>query len=167
MPLLLSVVCCVLCHFNLVWLFVTPWAVASQASLSVELSRQGYCRRLPCPITYTTYRFLASLSHIIWCTCYVSPEDEALILVLLLKLQYFGHLMRRADSLEKTLMERLRAGGEGDDRVWDGWMASSTQRTWVWVDSGSWWWTGRPGVLWFMGWQRVRQDWATELNINE
>ena len=60
--------------------------------------------------------------------------------------------------------ERLRAGGEGDDRGWDGWMASSTRWTWVWVDSGSWWWTGRPGVLWFMGSQRVGHDWATELN---
>ena len=57
----------------------------------------------------------------------------------------------------------LRAGGEGDDRVWDGWMASPTQWTWVWVDSGSWWWTGRPGVLQSMGWQRVGHDWATEL----
>ena len=60
--------------------------------------------------------------------------------------------------------ERLRAGGEGDDRGWDGWMASLTQWTWVWVNSGSWWWTGRPGVLRFMGLQRVRHDWATELN---
>ena len=60
--------------------------------------------------------------------------------------------------------ERLRAGGEGDDRGWDGWMASLTQWTWVWVDSGSWWWTGRPGVLQFMGLQRVGHDWVTELN---
>ena len=60
--------------------------------------------------------------------------------------------------------ERSRAGGEGDDRGWDGWMASPTQWTWVWVDSGSWWWTGRPGVLRFMGSQRVGHDWATELN---
>ena len=60
--------------------------------------------------------------------------------------------------------ERLRAGGEGDDRGWDGWMASPTQWTWVWVDSGSWWWTGRPGVLWFMGLQGFRHKWATELN---
>ena len=59
--------------------------------------------------------------------------------------------------------KRLKAG-EGDDRGWDGWMASPTQRTWVWVDSGSWWWTGRPGVLQFMGSQRVRHDWETELN---
>ena len=53
---------------------------------------------------------------------------------------------------------------EGDDRGWNGWMASPTQWTWVWVDSGSWWWTGRPGVLQFMGLQRSRHDWATELN---
>ena len=56
------------------------------------------------------------------------------------------------------------AGGEGDDRGWDGWMASLTRWTWVWVNSRSWWWTGRPGVLWFMGSQRVRHNWATELN---
>ena len=60
--------------------------------------------------------------------------------------------------------EGLGAGGEGDDRRWDGWMASLTQWTWVWVSSGRWWWTGRPGVLQFMGLQRVGQDWATELN---
>ena len=63
--------------------------------------------------------------------------------------------------------ERLRAEGEGDDRGWDGWMASPTQWTWVWVDSRSWWWTGKPGVLWFMGLQRVGHDWATELNWTE
>ena len=63
--------------------------------------------------------------------------------------------------------ERLKAGGEGDDRGWDGWMASPTQWTWVWVKSGSWWWTGRPGVLWFMGSQKVRHGWAIELNWTE
>ena len=62
----------------------------------------------------------------------ISPEYSLEGLMLKLKLQYFGHLMRRTDSLEKTLMlERLKAGGEGDDRGWDGWMASPTQRTWV------------------------------------
>ena len=59
--------------------------------------------------------------------------------------------------------EGLRAGGEGDKRGWDGWVASPTQWTWVWVDSGSWWWTGRPGVLQFMGSQRVGHNWVTEL----
>ena len=60
--------------------------------------------------------------------------------------------------------EGLRAGGEGDNRGWDDWMASWTQWTWVWVNSGSWWWTGRPVMLRFMGLQRVRHDWETELN---
>jgi len=60
--------------------------------------------------------------------------------------------------------EGLGAGGEGDDRGWDGWMASLTGWTWVWVNSRSWWWTGRPGVLRFMGSWRVGHDWETELN---
>ena len=60
--------------------------------------------------------------------------------------------------------ERLRAGGEGDDRGWDGWMASLMWWTWVWVSFGSWWWTGRPGMLQSMGLQRVGHNWATELN---
>ena len=63
--------------------------------------------------------------------------------------------------------EGLGAGGEGDNRGWDGWMASPTRWTWVWVNSCSWWWTGRPGVLRFMGLQRVRHDWVTELNWTE
>ena len=98
----------------------------------------------------------------------ISPECSLEGLILKLKLQYFGHLMRRADSLEKTLMlGKMRTGGVGDDRGWDGWTASPTQWTWVWVDSGSWWWTGRPGVLQSMGSQRVGYDWATELNWTE
>ena len=63
--------------------------------------------------------------------------------------------------------ERLGAGGEGDNRGWDGWMASPTQWTRFWVNSGSWWWTGRPGVLQFMGKLRVGQDWVTDLNWTE
>ena len=94
----------------------------------------------------------------------ISPGCSLGGLMLKLKLQYFGCLMERPDSFEKTLMLRLRAGGEGDDRGWDGWMASPTQWTWVWASSGSWWWTGRPGVLQSMGSQRVGHDSATELN---
>ena len=59
--------------------------------------------------------------------------------------------------------ERLKAGGEGNDRIWDGWMTTLIQRTWVWVHSGRWWWTGRSGVLWFMGSQRAGHHWVTEL----
>ena len=63
--------------------------------------------------------------------------------------------------------ERLKAGGKGDSRGWDGWMASPTEWTWVWVSSRSWWWTGKPGVLWSMGSQRVWHDWVTKLNWTE
>ena len=92
----------------------------------------------------------------------ISPGCSFEGLMLKLKLQYFSHLMRSTDSFERY-WERLRAEGEGDDRQWDGWMASPTQWTWVYVSSRSWWWTGCPGVLWFMALQRVRHDWATEL----
>ena len=88
-------------------------------------------------------------------------------LMLKLKLQYFGHLMWETDSLEKTLMLEKMLGGEWDDRGWDGWMASPTQWTWVWVNSRSWWWTGRPAVLQSMGSQRIRHDRVTELNWTE
>ena len=95
----------------------------------------------------------------------ISPEYSLEGLMLKLKLQYFGYLIRRADSLKRPwCWEWLRARGEGDDKGWDGWMASLSRWTWVWVNSGSWWWTGRPGVLQFMGLQRVGHDWATELN---
>ena len=62
------------------------------------------------------------------------------------------------------MLGAIGSRGEGDDRGWDGWMASPTRWTWVWVNSEFWWWTGRPSVLWFMGLQRVGHDWATELN---
>ena len=77
-----------------------------------------------------------------------SPEYLLEGLILKLKVQYFGYMMQRADSFKKILIwEGLKAGGEGDDRGWDGWMASPTQWTWVWVTSRNWWWTGRPGAL--------------------
>ena len=80
-----------------------------------------------------------------------------------LKLQYFGHLMWRTDSLEKT----LRVGGEGDNRGWDGWMALPTWWIWVWTSSGSWWWTGKPGMLQSMELQRIGHNWVIELNWTE
>ena len=85
--------------------------------------------------------------------------------MLKLKLQYFGHLMQRTDWFEKTLiLGKTEGGWEGDNRGWDGWMSSLTPWTWVWVSSGSWWWTGKPGVLQSVGSQRVGKDWGTELN---
>ena len=98
----------------------------------------------------------------------ISPGCLLEGLMLKLKFQYFGHLMWRAYSFEKTLMlgkieGRRRRGWKG----WDGWMASPTLWTWVWVNSRSWWWTGKPSMLQLMGSQRVGHDWATKLNWTE
>ena len=97
----------------------------------------------------------------------ISPEYSLEGLMLNLKLYYFGHLMRRADSLEKTLIlgkiEGMRRRGQQRMRWLD---ASLTQWTWVWVSFRSWWWTGMPGMLQSMGSQRVGHDWVTELNWN-
>ena len=97
----------------------------------------------------------------------ISPGCSLEGLMLKLKLQFFGRFMWRVDTLEKTLMlggigGRRRRGGQSM-RWLDGITDSMDM---FWVDSGSWWWTGRPGVLWFMGSQRVRHNWATVLNWN-
>ena len=97
----------------------------------------------------------------------ISPGCSLEGLMLKLKLQYFGHLMWSwligKDPGAGRHWGQERKGMTG----WDGWMASPTRWTWVWVNSGCWWWAGRPGVLRFMGLQRVRHDWATELNWTE
>ena len=96
----------------------------------------------------------------------ISLEYSLEGLILKLKLQNVGHLMQRTNSLKRPwCWERLKTGG--DNRGWDGWMASPTWCTWIWVSSGSWYWTGRPDVLQFTVSQRVRHDWATELNWTE
>ena len=93
----------------------------------------------------------------------INPEHSLEGLMLKLKLQYFGHLILEMTYWKRPwCWERLKAGGEGDDRGWDGWMASLTWWTWVWASSRSWWWTGKPGILQSMGSQWVRHDWATE-----
>ena len=94
----------------------------------------------------------------------ISPKYSLERLMVKLKLQYFSHLMR-TDSLEKTLMlGKIEGGKRRDNREWEGWMASWTQWTWAWISSRSWWWTGKPGVLQYMGSQRAGHNWATELN---
>ena len=95
----------------------------------------------------------------------INPEYPLEGLMLKLKLQYFGPWCEELTHWKRhRCLERLRAGVEGDDRGWDGWVASPTQWIWVWVSSGCWWWTGKPGVLQSMGSQSVRHDWETELN---
>ena len=93
----------------------------------------------------------------------ISPKYSLEGLMLKLKLQYLGHMMWRADSLEKTLMlGKIDIRRRRDDRGWDGWMASPW--AWVWINSRSWWWTGRPGLLRFIGSQSVEYKWVIELN---
>ena len=97
----------------------------------------------------------------------INPKYSLAGLMLKMKLQSFGHLRQRADSLKRPwFWERLKVRGEGDDRGWDGWMASTTQWTWVWANSGRWWRTGKPSVLQSMGSQRVGHNWATEQQRN-
>ena len=93
----------------------------------------------------------------------INPKYSLEGLMMKLKLQYFGHLMQRTHWKRPWCWERLKAGGEGDKRGWDGWMASPTQWTWFWASAGSWWWTGKTGVLQSVGSQRVAHDWVTEL----
>ena len=98
----------------------------------------------------------------------ISPEYSLEGLMLKLKFQYFGHLIWKTDLLEKTLMlGKIKGGRRRGNREWDGWMASPTQWTWVWVNSRSWWWTRKPGMLQSMGSQRVRHDRVAELNWTE
>ena len=112
--------------------------------LFMEFSRQLYWNGLP---------FHSPVDHILsdkdWCWSWNSNT-------LATWCEELTHLKR------PWCWARLKAGEEGDDRGWDGWMASRTQWTWVWVNCGSWWWTGRPGMLRFTGSQRVRHHWVTE-----
>ena len=95
----------------------------------------------------------------------ISPEYSLEGLIQKLKLQYLATWCKeRCHWKRPWCWKRLKAGGEGDNRGWDGWMASPTQWTWDWASSRSWWWTGKTGVLQSMGSQRVRHDWMTELN---
>ena len=122
---------------------------------------EWWCWRRLLRVTWTARRSEQSILK------EINPEYSLEGLMLKLKLQYFGRLMWRADSFEKTLMlERLRAGGEGDNRGWDGYLASLTQWTWVWVNSRSWWCTGKPDMLQSMGSQSRTwlRDW-TQLKV--
>ena len=96
----------------------------------------------------------------------ISPEYSLEELMLKLKLQSLATWCKEVTHRKRSwCWERLNTGGEGDDRGWDDWMASPTQWTWVWVSSGSWWWTEKPGVLQSTGLQRVRHNWAILLKL--
>ena len=137
--------------FPLVMYGCESWTIKKAERWRIDAFDLWYWRRLlrvPWPARRSNQSILKE----------ISPGCSLEGLMLKLKLQYFGHLMQRAKSFEKTLML-----GKIEGRGWDGWMTSPTRWTWAWVDSGSWWWTGRPGMLWFMGSQRDWHDWATEL----
>ena len=93
-----------------------------------------------------------------------SPGCSLEGLMLRLKLQTLATSCEELTHWKRPWCWEGLGAGEGDDRRWDGWMSSPNRCTWVWVNSGSWWWTGKPGVLWFMGSQRAGHGWATELN---
>ena len=142
-----------------VWMWLSLWTIKKPEHQRID-AFELWCWRSLFSVPWTARRSNQSILK------EISPELSLEALMLKLKLQYFGHLMQRTDLLEKALMlGKLKAGGEGDNRGWDGLTASRTQWTWVWVNSRSWWWTGRPDVLWFMGSQRVGHDWATELML--
>ena len=121
-----------------------------------------WCWRRLLSVPWTTRRYKQSILK------KISPEYSFECLMLKLKFQYFGHLMWRTDSLEKTLMLAMIEGRRrSDNREWVYWMASLTQCTWIWVISGFWWWTWKPGMLNSMVWQRVGHEWLTELKLNQ
>ena len=82
---------------------------------------------------------------------------------LMLKLQYFGHVMWRADSLEKTLMLEKIEGRRRREWQWDGWMTLSIWWTWVWANSEKWWRTGKPGVVQSLGSQKEMTEWLKNI----
>ena len=121
-----------------------------------------WCWRRSLSVLWTTRRSNKSIRK------GINPEYSLKGLMLKLKLQYFGHLMGRANSLEKTLMLGKIEGGrrkDEDNSGQDGWMALPTQCTCVWANSGRWWRTGKPGMLQFMGLQRVGYDRVTEQQL--
>ena len=132
------------------------WTIKKAECRGIDASKQ-WCWRSLLKVPWTARRSNQSILK------EINPEYslEGLMLKLKLKLQYFGHLMWRANSLEKTLMLRkIEDRRRGQQRM--RWLALLTQWTWVWANSGSSWRTGNPGMLQFMGSQRVGHDWPTE-----
>ena len=127
------------------------WTIKKAEHWRIE-AFELWCWRRPLRVPRTAKRSNQSILK------ETSPECSLEGLMLKLKLQYFGTSCEELTHWKRPWWwEGLGAGGEGDERGWDGWMASPTRWTWVWL-SGSWWWTGRPGVLQFMGSQRVRHE---------
>ena len=137
------------------------WTVKKDEHRRID-AYELWCRRRLLRLPWTARRSNQSILK------EISPGISLEGMILKLKLQYLATSYKELTHWKRLwCWEGLGAGGEGDDRGWDGWMASPIRWTWVWVNSGSWWWTGRPGMLQFMGSQRVRHQWVTELNWTE
>ena len=135
------------------------WTVKKAERRRIDALELWYWRRL-LRVPWTARRSNQSILK------EISPGISLEGLMLKLKLQNFGNLWEDLTHWKRLwCWEGLWAGGEGDDQGWDGWMESLTRWTWVWVNSGSWWWTGRPGVLRFMGSRKVGH--AEQLNWTE
>ena len=133
------------------------WTIKKAEHQRIDVFELWYWRRL-LRVPWTARRSNQSILK------EINPEYSLKGLMLKLKLQYFGHLMWRTDSLEKTLMlGKIEDRTKRDHGGWDVWMASLTWWTWVWASSRSWWWTGNPGVLQSVESPRVGHDWMTEL----
>ena len=144
--------------FPVVMYWCESWTIKKAYHQRID-AFELWCWRRLLRVPWTTRRSNQSILKEINPGC--SLEGQ----MLNLKFQYFATWCKELTHWKRLwCWERLRAGGEGDNRGWDGWMASLIQWPWVWVNSRSWWWTGRPGMLWFMGSQTVGQDGATELS---
>ena len=133
------------------------WTMKKAEHRRIDAFKLWCCRRL-LRVPWTARRSNQSVLK------EISPGISLEGMMLKLKLQYIATSCEELTHWKRLwCWEGLGAGGQGDDRGWDGWMASLTRWTWVWVNSGSWWWTGRPVVLRFMGSQRDGHDWATDL----
>ena len=143
--------------FPIVMYGCESWTIKKAECLRIDSFELCYWRKL-LRVLWTARRSNPSILK------EISPEYSLEGLMLKLKLQYFGHLMWRTDSLEKTLMlkKKSKAGGERDDRGLGGWMALPNWWMWVWPSSGRWWWTEKSGVLQSMGSQIVGPDWVTD-----
>ena len=119
-----------------------------------KTTKKGNTQQVTTTIQFYIHRVSISKLPRIW---FISGRDNSIDM-------HLTSWLVKVDSRKLRGNVMVRAGGEGDGRRWDGWMASPTQWTWVWANSRSWWWTGRLGVLWFMGSQRDGHDWVTELN---
>ena len=140
--------CAVLSCFSHVWLFVTLWTAPRQASLSMGFSRQDYWSGVPLPSPGDLPDPGIKPPFPAWQADSLPSEPQGKPSVVINNFCFMATWCEELTHLKRPwCWERLRAGGEGDDRRWDGWMASPTQWTWVWVSSGSWQWTGKPGML--------------------